>query len=153
MHPLAGRISSSNDCQPLVNDSIHWIYRLYGPQNNQQMHSLCLQCNEAEREVAIGLLIWGACFWAGAEEAAPVSARQATSGVFASSYIPLWAGVAAPGSEQAIRSLNSLQASGADPWGLLIAIQMSLPVHVPHRDDSCQTLSFADVIVMLCTTA
>ncbi|CAL8471668.1 g11210 [Coccomyxa elongata] len=76
------------------------------------------------RRTAMEMLMWhhaSACWkdlilerlpTPGAEEAAPVSAHQATSGVFASSYIPLWAGVAAPGSEEAIRCLNSLQASG-----------------------------------------
>lgn len=42
-------------------------------------------------------------------------ADHAVQGVFASCYVPLWAGVAAAESEQATRCLNSLQASGELP--------------------------------------
>lgn len=91
------------------------------------MHTLCA-CSIMRRSVDsrnganLGILL---------TEEEPVSAHQATCGVFASSYIPLWAGVASPDSKKATRCLNSLQASGAAPQGLLIAKSMSLLGQVP----------------------
>ncbi|EIE21836.1 glycoside hydrolase [Coccomyxa subellipsoidea C-169] len=79
---------------------------ILGKPSLQEMYS---SASESRRS-AMNALMWhesSACW-----KDLILDRQPPATGVFASSYIPLWTGVAAPGSEQATRCLNSLQASG-----------------------------------------